>query len=377
MIQGKSGIDTSSYGMTAPPSRLTIAVGLSGGVDSAVALHLLKDAGFNVFGLYMKNWEEDDTRGECSAREDLEYAAAVCKQLKVELHTVNFSSEYWDSVFQVTLAEYRAGRTPNPDILCNQTIKFSEFLQHAKALGADKIATGHYAGILKAEDQYHLLKGRDSKKDQSYFLHRLNQAMLSASVFPLAEMEKSAVRRIAQEQQLKPAQRKDSVGICFIGKRNFYDFLKNYLPEQQGDIVDENNKLVGKHQGAWFYTIGQRQGLGIGGTASQQASQPWYVAGKDIKNNRLFAVQSRDHPLLFKQTLQLEQVHWITRPMKEQLLRARIRHQQDEQTCTITEQDKGLQVYFEKPQWGVAPGQSVVFYAGRYCLGGGVIHSAR
>lgn len=356
---------------------MKIAVGLSGGVDSAVALLLLKSSGHEVFGLFMKNWEEDDSE-ECSASEDLEYATAVCTQLSVPLHTVNFSPEYWDAVFQVTLEEYQAGRTPNPDILCNQKIKFNEFLEHAKRLGAEKIATGHYAGIAHTND-YALLKGKDLSKDQSYFLYRLEQKMLESTLFPLSDMNKQEVRKLAQETQLKPATRRDSVGICFIGKRNFRSFLGQYLPEKEGEIVDENNRVVGRHDGAWFYTIGQRYGLGIGGVASSKGT-PWYVAEKDMKNNRLLAVQSHDHPALFKQTMELEQVHWIgENPPKVENLCAKIRHQQADQACSIEHFDsinQSLQVRFDSPQWGVAPGQSVVFYEGVHCLGGGVIQKA-
>ena len=358
-------------------SAQTVVVGLSGGVDSAVTAKLLKDLDYNVLALFMKNWDEDDSEG-CSAADDLTYAKAVCDQLEIPLHTVNLSFEYWEQVFTEFLKEYKTGRTPNPDILCNQKIKFHEFLWHAKRLGADKIATGHYAGVAQEKHQYHLLKGVDSTKDQSYFLYLLTQEMLRDTLFPLAKIKKSEVRRIALEQRFSNAKRKDSTGICFIGeKKSFQEFLARYLPEQTGDIVNEKKQIIGQHKGAWFYTLGQRQGLGIGGKSGADES-PWYVADKDVENNRLLVVQGLHHPRLMSQALIAEKIHWIAdRPAENtQDLSAKIRYRQTEEPCEITFQGKELRVNFKHLQWAVAPGQSVVLYQKERCLGGGIIKQA-
>lgn len=353
---------------------MRIAIGISGGVDSAVAAALLRREGHDVFGLFMKNWEEDDDEAYCAAAEDLEYAGAICRRLDVPLHTVNFSAEYWERVFEIFLREYRAGRTPNPDVLCNREIKFRRFIEHARSFGADQVATGHYAGVEEVGGEWRLLKGRDVDKDQSYFLHLLDSKTLARVTFPLSGMLKSEVRALARDARLKSYDRKDSAGICFIGKRRFRDFLARYLDERPGEIVDENGAVLGEHRGVWFYTVGQRAGLGIGGVRGK-AEDTWYVAGKDLENNRLVAVQGHNHPALFASSLTAGPVHWISgSPATDQPLAARIRHRQPDQSCCLATLDDGrVEVRFDQPQRGVAPGQSVVFYRGRQCLGGGVI----
>ncbi len=354
---------------------MKIAVGISGGVDSAVAALLLKREGHDVFGLFMKNWEEDDDASYCAAAEDLKYAEAVCRQLDIPLRTVNFAAEYWEQVFQVFLREYRCGRTPNPDVLCNREIKFKLFVEHAHTLAADKIATGHYAGVECAGSEWHLLKGRDADKDQSYFLHLLGPKVLSQARFPLAEMTKSEVRALARRERLASCDRKDSTGICFIGERRFRDFLARYLDDKPGEIVDEAGTVLGTHRGVWFYTVGQR--AGVGGVRGE-AEDAWYVAAKDLEHNRILAVQGRDHPALFAPGLITERLHWINEPPAADVsLAAKIRHRQTDQPCRLTQLGEArLQVHFEQPQRAIAPGQSVVFYKGRRCLGGGVIQSA-
>ena len=355
---------------------MKIAVGMSGGVDSAVAALLLQRRGYDVFGLFMKNWEEDDDESYCAAAEDLEYAEAVCKQLSIPLHTVNFAAEYWDRVFQSFLRDYRRGRTPNPDVLCNREIKFKVFAEHARGLSCDKIATGHYAGIRYTDGEWHLLKGGDTDKDQSYFLHLLQQVHLAQTLFPLAEIRKSKVRELARQAGLVSCDRKDSTGICFIGERRFRDFLARYLDLSPGEIVDESGVPIGTHQGVWFHTIGQRAGLGIGGVRGG-SKEAWYVAAKDVAHNRIVAVQGDRHPALFSSALVAESVHWINAPPEDAApLKARIRHRQTDQDCHIHSQDDLVRVQFERPQRAVTPGQSVVFYHGENCLGGGVIASA-
>ena len=353
----------------------TVAVGISGGVDSAIAAFRLQKENYKVFGLFMKNWEEDDNE-HCAAAEDLEYAEQVCRHLGIQLYTVNFSTEYWDRVFTFFLREYRVGRTPNPDVICNQEIKFKEFLQHAQRLGADKIATGHYAGIQKDKDRYNLLKALDKNKDQSYFLYAINQDALANSLFPLAELHKEKVRDIARQINLPNAERKDSTGICFIGERKFRRFLAQYIREEPGEIMDTEGNLLGKHQGAWFYTIGQREGLGIGGTSGNN-EQAWYVAEKDMEKNRLTVVQGQNHKALYHTGLTAEYIHWINKsPDNKTELHAKIRYRQTAQKCHITAVQKQLKVRFDEPQWAITPGQSVVFYSGRNCLGGGIITQA-
>jgi len=350
-------------------------VGLSGGVDSAVAACLLLEQGYRVEAVFMKNWDEDDAQDYCPAAQDLADARAVAELLGISLRTVSFSTEYWDRVFAHFLAEYRAGRTPNPDILCNQEIKFRAFLDYALGLGADWIATGHYARVQGEPGRRQLLKGRDVSKDQSYFLYRLNQRALNHSLFPLGELSKPQVRDIAARRGLPNFAKKDSTGICFIGERKFKAFLSRYLPAQPGDIVSSNGELLGEHQGLMFHTIGQRQGLGIGGIRDS-SGEPWYVVGKDLARNRLIVAQGKHHPALFRQTLAATDLHWIsgTQPVTLLACHARIRYRQPDQACQITGLDADrCTVRFAAAQRAVTPGQAVVFYQGDLCLGGGTI----
>jgi tRNA-specific 2-thiouridylase len=350
---------------------MKIVVGLSGGVDSSVAALLLKRAGHDVVGLFMKNWEDDDNDEYCSTREDLVDAAAAADVIGIELEAVNFAAEYKDRVFADFLREYSAGRTPNPDVLCNAEIKFKAFLDHAMRLGAEKIATGHYARVSKRNENYELLRGKDTAKDQSYFLHRLNQAQLSRVLFPVGEMKKSDVRKLALEAGLPNHAKKDSTGICFIGERPFRDFLNRYLPKVPGAIVDENGKTVGEHIGLAFYTIGQRKGIGLGG-----AGDAWYVAEKRVPSNELVVVQGHDHPLLMKKSLRAGDTSWTSgRPPSTEMHTAKTRYRQADAACTLanSESSREIKVDFNDPQWAVTPGQSVVLYDGEACLGGGVI----
>jgi tRNA-specific 2-thiouridylase len=352
-----------------------VIVGLSGGVDSSVAAILLQQQGYHVEGMFMKNWEEDDSEGYCSAAEDLADARSVSESLGLTLHAVNFSAEYWDRVFSYFLQEYGAGRTPNPDILCNREIKFKAFLDHALNLGADRIATGHYARVAFQDGEYRLLKGRDAGKDQSYFLYTLGQYQLSRSLFPVGELEKPVVRQIAEEHRLVTYDKKDSTGICFIGERDFRDFLSRYLPAQPGEIQTPEGQRIGHHSGLMYYTLGQRQGLGIGGIAGS-SDEPWYVVGKDMEHNVLLAAQGHDHPLLFSRFLRASQLSWVDGkgPAAPYRCTAKTRYRQADQACLITHLDGDLcEVEFEQPQRAVTPGQSVVFYDGEICLGGGVI----
>ncbi|NIR27652.1 MAG: tRNA 2-thiouridine(34) synthase MnmA [Gammaproteobacteria bacterium] len=352
-----------------------VIVGLSGGVDSSVAAVLLQQQGYKVEGMFMKNWEEDDTEGYCSAAEDLADAKSVSETLGLALHAVNFSAEYWDRVFSYFLREYEAGRTPNPDILCNREIKFKAFLEHALSLGADRIATGHYARVGFQDGEFRLLKGRDTGKDQSYFLYTLGQYQLSRTLFPVGELEKSEVRQIAEHHQLVTYNKKDSTGICFIGERDFREFLSRYLPAQPGEIQTPEGQVIGHHNGLMYYTLGQRQGLGIGGVAGTN-DDPWYVVGKEMEHNVLLAAQGHNHPLLFSNSLRASQLSWIDGkgPSAPFSCRAKTRYRQADQACTITWlDDDNCEVEFEQPQRAVTPGQSVVFYDGDLCLGGGVI----
>ena len=352
-----------------------VIVGMSGGVDSSVSALLLIQQGYHVEGLFMKNWDEDDGTEYCTAKEDLADAQAVCDKLDIKLHAANFAAEYWDNVFAHFLAEYQAGRTPNPDILCNREIKFKAFLQYALTLGADYIATGHYVQRHGEQAQAQLAKGLDTNKDQSYFLHAVGAQELGMTLFPVGGLEKPQVRALAEEHGLVTHSKKDSTGICFIGERRFKDFLQQYLPAQPGDIVTETGQIIGQHQGLMYHTIGQRQGLGIGGLA-EHGESPWYVADKDLANNRLLVVQGKQHPLLFKSLLTCQQVHWIdgNGPGMPCNLMAKIRYRQADQECTIAVFDGDTyQVNFADPQRAVTPGQSIVFYAGDICLGGGII----
>ncbi|WP_017429883.1 tRNA 2-thiouridine(34) synthase MnmA [Vreelandella jeotgali] len=359
-----------------------VIVGMSGGVDSSVSALLLLEQGYHVEGLFMKNWDEDDGTEYCTAKEDLADAEAVCDKLGIVLHTANFAAEYWDNVFEHFLAEYQAGRTPNPDILCNREIKFKVFLDYAEMLGADKIATGHYvrtASVSRGEDaaRPRLLKGLDANKDQSYFLHAVPEAAIARTLFPVGELEKPAVRELAERHGLATARKKDSTGICFIGERRFSDFLKQYLPAQPGRIETPDGDVIGDHQGLMYYTLGQRQGLGIGGLADY-SEDPWYVAQKDLDRNVLVAVQGKHHPLLYTDTLATEPVEWIAGhpPAAEGRFRAKTRYRQEDQPCSLTLlADGGTEVHFDTPQRAVTPGQSLVVYDGDICLGGGVIRT--
>jgi tRNA-specific 2-thiouridylase len=362
-----------------------IVVGLSGGVDSAVSAYLLKQQGHEVVGIFMKNWEDDDDSEYCSSRQDWLDAASVADVIGIDVEHVNFAAEYKDRVFAEFLREYEAGRTPNPDILCNAEIKFKAFLDHAMRLGADKIATGHYARVRfnDATGRYELLKGVDPTKDQSYFLHRLSQAQLSKTLFPVGELHKTEVRRIAAEIGLPNAKKKDSTGICFIGERPFRAFLQRYLAATPGPIVDEHGREVGRHVGLSFYTLGQRQGLGIGGVKGDAAGRgpgehaPWFVARKQPTTNTLWAVQGHDHPWLLSRWLLAQDVSWIAgAPPASGRYRAKTRYRQVDAACELALTPEGVRLAFDEPQWAVTPGQSAVLYDGDVCLGGGIIHRA-
>lgn len=355
--------------------RKHIIIGMSGGVDSSVAALLLKEQGHHVEGIFMKNWEEDDTDTFCPASVDMADAQAICDQLHIELHRVNFAAEYWERVFTHFLTEYQAGRTPNPDILCNKEIKFKAFLDYAKQRGADYIATGHYAKKQETDGQFQLLKALDGQKDQSYFLYALDQAQLAPSLFPLSDLNKQTVREIATKAGFINHAKKDSTGICFIGERKFKTFLNDYLPAKPGAIQTLEGKTIGHHDGLMFYTIGQRQGLHIGGLKNA-LEQPWYVVEKNLNDNILIVTQGHDHPALFAQSLRTSPIHWIngkpsTFPFHTQ---AKTRYRQPDQACTIhqTDQDQ-YRIDFTEAQRAITPGQSIVFYENDICLGGGII----
>ena len=363
-----------------------VVIGMSGGVDSSVSAWLLKEQGYEVIGLFMKNWEDDDDSEYCSTRQDWIDAASVADVVGVDIEAVNFSSEYKDRVFAEFLREYEAGRTPNPDVLCNAEIKFKAFLDHAMLLGADLIATGHYARVREAgtganAGKFELLKAIDSSKDQSYFLHRLNQAQLSKTLFPLGEIHKTEVRKIAEQLKLPNATKKDSTGICFIGERPFRDFLNRYLSYKPGPMKTPDGETVGEHVGLSFYTLGQRKGIGIGGMKTHQnadgSSAPWYVARKDVASNTLYVVQGHDHPWLLSSELTAGQMSWIagTPPEAEQVS-AKTRYRQADVACTQRTHSDDFSLAFDTPQWAVTPGQSAVLYQGDVCLGGGIIDRA-
>ena len=357
-------------------TRQRVVVGLSGGVDSAVTAWLLKQQGHDVVGIFMKNWEDDDDSAYCASNIDFVDAAAVADVLGIELEHVNFAAEYKDRVFAEFLREYDAGRTPNPDVLCNAEIKFKSFLDHAMRLGAEKIATGHYARVRQnAAGAFELLKGLDPAKDQSYFLHRLNQAQLSRTLFPVGALKKTEVRRIAEEIGLPNARKKDSTGICFIGERPFREFLNRYLKSTPGPMLDDRGREVGRHVGLSFYTLGQRQGLGIGGVkAGGGEHAPWYVARKDLAHNTLRVVQGHDHPWLLSHTLTAADCSWVAgTPPPAGALAAKTRYRQADAACTLRPTDDGIALDFAAAQWAVTPGQSAVLYDGEICLGGGVI----
>jgi tRNA-uridine 2-sulfurtransferase len=354
-----------------------VVVGMSGGVDSSVAAWLLKQQGFEVVGLFMKNWEDDDDDEYCSTRQDLIDAAAVADLIGIELEAVNFAAEYKDRVFAEFLREYSAGRTPNPDVLCNAEIKFKAFLDHAMKLGAEHIATGHYARVKQAGARFELLRGVDPAKDQSYFLHRLNQAQLARTLFPIGHLRKTEVRRMADELGLPNAKKKDSTGICFIGERPFREFLNRYLPTQPGPIRDADGRVVGEHVGLAFYTLGQRKGIGLGGT-KEGSGEPWFVARKDMAGNTLWVVQGHDHPWLMSERLVALNAAWVEGepPQVGTRLAAKTRYRQSDASCVVTAIDGDrFELAFDAPQWAVTPGQSAVLYQGEVSLGGGVIES--
>ncbi len=359
-------------------SQIKVIVGMSGGVDSSVSAYLLLQQGYQVEGLFMKNWEEDDTDEYCAAAQDLEDAQAVADKLGIELHTINFAAEYWDNVFEYFLEEYKAGRTPNPDIMCNKEIKFKAFLEFAaEELGADYIATGHYVRRREIDGKWQLLRGLDRNKDQSYFLYTLSHEHVAQTLFPVGELEKPEVRRIAEEQGLVTADKKDSTGICFIGERKFKDFLSQYLPAQPGDIETAEGEIVGRHEGLMYHTFGQRKGLHIGGLA-EHGEEPWYVVEKDMQRNVLIVGQGSEHPLLFSDGLIANQAHWVSRIAPQSPLRCSVktRYRQTDIPCQLSvNQDGSLRVIFDEPQKAVTPGQSAVFYQDEVCLGGAIIES--
>lgn len=355
-----------------------IVVGMSGGVDSSVTALLLKQQGYDVIGIFMKNWDDTDELGYCTAEEDAEDVRRVCEQLDIPYYTVNFEKEYFDKVFSYFLDEYKAGRTPNPDVMCNREIKFGEFLNKALDLGADYVATGHYARVIEEDGKLHLLRGVDNNKDQTYFLNALNQEQLSKAMFPIGHLPKPEVRRLAEEAGLYTAKKKDSTGVCFIGERNFKEFLSQYLPAQGGDMVDVvTGEVKGRHDGLMYYTLGQRQGLGIGGSGS---GEPWFVADKDLQKNILYVVQG-DHPSLYSTGLIASGINWIAgkeaMPNDSFTCTAKFRYRQPDQQVTVTPREDGtVHVAFNNPQKAITPGQAVVFYQGEECLGGGTIEYA-
>jgi len=367
------------------PAGMHVVVGMSGGVDSSVTAWLLKQQGYRVTGLFMKNWEDDDDDQYCSSRQDLVDVASVCDVIGIDLEVVNFSREYKERVFADFLREYEAGRTPNPDILCNSEIKFRCFLDHAMGLGAERIATGHYAQVRRWENdgrvEYQLLKAEDGTKDQSYFLYRLNQEQLSKTLFPLGGLYKREVRRLAAEAGLHVATKRDSTGICFIGERPFREFLMRYLPTQPGEIRSlDDGRVLGEHDGLMYHTIGQRKGLRIGGVKGRQDAagehEAWYVAAKDVAANVLYVVQGHDHPALLRDRLQAIDLNWISgrAPRTHWVYTAKPRYRAPDEPCEIDRIDAdGAEIVFAQPQWALTPGQSVVVYESRVCLGGGII----
>lgn len=355
---------------------IRVVVGMSGGVDSSVAALLLKEQGYEVIGLFMKNWEGDDDEDNCAAEEDFDDVVAVCSQIGIPYYGVNFAKEYWDEVFSICLEDYRAGLTPNPDILCNRQIKFKALLDKAKELGADYLATGHYCRVACEDGAYQLKKGLDGNKDQSYFLYTIRQEALKHALFPIGEICKSEVRALAEQAGLVTSKKKDSTGICFIGKRNFKDFLGRYVDRNPGNFEQLDGKVVGQHDGVPFYTIGQRKGLGIGGPGDA-----WFVVGKDIERNVVYVEQGGEHPALYCEELYAKDLTWVSGEAPREFpyrCQAKVRYRQASQDCSIVSYD-GVEahVVFDEPQRAVTPQQSVVFYDGDVCLGGGIIQARR
>ncbi|PJG85588.1 tRNA 2-thiouridine(34) synthase MnmA [Conservatibacter flavescens] len=367
---------TLNEGQLAANRTKKVIVGMSGGVDSSVSAYILQQQGYQVEGLFMKNWEEDDDTDYCTAAADLADAQAVCAKLGIHLHKINFAAEYWDNVFEYFLSEYKIGRTPNPDILCNKEIKFKAFLEYAaEDLGADYIATGHYVRRRDVNGHSQLLRGLDNNKDQSYFLYTLSQEQVAQSLFPVGDLEKTVVRQIADELGLITAKKKDSTGICFIGERKFKDFLARYLPAKPGNIRTLDGEIIGRHDGLMYHTLGQRRGLGIGGVKGM-AEDAWFVVEKDLVNNELIVAQGHDHPAQFSKGLIAQQLHWVERqPLKAPLrCTVKTRYRQVDIDCEIIPLDEQtVEVRFAEPQIAVTPGQSAVFYQGEVCLGGGII----
>jgi tRNA-uridine 2-sulfurtransferase len=357
--------------MNKEPKDTRVVVGMSGGVDSSVAALLLKQQGYDVIGIFMKNWDDTDENGVCTATEDYDDVIRVCNQIGIPYYAVNFEKQYWDKVFTYFLNEYKAGRTPNPDVMCNKEIKFKAFLDHAMKLGADYLATGHYAQVVYSDGEYKMLRGLDDNKDQTYFLNQLNQEQLEKVMFPIGSIDKKKVREIAKEAGLATATKKDSTGICFIGERNFKEFLSNYLPAQPGKMVTLDGEEKGKHDGLMYYTIGQRQGLGIGG-----AGEPWFVIGKDLERNLLYVGQGFDHSALYSDSLLATDINWTTpsEKAKEFKCTAKFRYRQPDHGVTVKiVADGKVEVVFDQPIRAITPGQAVVFYNGEECLGGGTI----
>ena len=360
-------------------SQIRVVVGMSGGVDSSVAAYLLKQQGYDVIGLFMKNWDDTDDNGFCTAAEDYEDVARVAEQIGIPYYSVNFEKEYWSRVFEYFLEEYRNGRTPNPDVMCNKEVKFKAFLDYAMQLGADFVAMGHYARVKRDENgNVHLLRGVDANKDQTYFLNQLSQDQLQKSLFPLGHLEKKEVRKIAEQAGLATAKKKDSTGICFIGERDFNEFLANYLPNKPGKMLTLSGEVKGEHMGLMYYTIGQRQGLGIGGGG--ETNEPWFVIGKDITTQTLYVGQGFHHPNLYSEYLEASNVHFTSNELKPDTFKctAKFRYRQQDVGVTVkldSTQTKAV-VTFDEPVRAITPGQAVVFYDGEECLGGGLIDAA-